>query len=74
MDRVDSRNIGVPRLVPLAVQEGEDMVGTHRADYIPSAGAQCTEVDHTTPVEARIAMHKRRMEKQPESCENSLRC
>ena len=50
------------------------MVGTHRADYIPSVGAQCTEVDHTMPVEARITMHKRRMEKQLESCENSLRC
>ena len=73
MGTADSRDIEASCLVPLAAQEGEGMEDTYKRDYIPSVDDQCTEVGRTVPAEVRKAMHKRRTEKWPESCENSLR-
>ena len=74
MGKADSRDIEASRLVPLAAQEGVDRVDTCKREYIPSVCGQCTGVGHTMLGEARRVSHKRRTEKRPESCENSLRC
>lgn len=74
MGTADSRDIEASPLGPLAAREGEDMADTCKGDYIPSVDGQCTEFDHTMLAEVRKVTHKRRTERWPESCENSLRC
>jgi hypothetical protein len=74
MGTAGSRDTGASPLAPSAVQEGEDRADTCNRDCIPLAGGRCTGLVRTMPVGARKVMHKRKREKWPESCENSLRC
>jgi len=71
MGTAGSRDIEASRLVPLAAQE-EDRADTYKRGYMTPVGDQYIEVDHMMLAEARKGMRKRRMEKWPESCENSL--
>ena len=68
-----SRGIEASCLVPSAAQEGVDRVDTYKADYTPTADDQYTEVGRTMPAGVHTVRHKKRMEKQRESCENSPR-
>jgi hypothetical protein len=70
---VGSKDIEASRPVPLAVQEGEDMMDTRKAGCIPFVGDRCTEVGHMMQAEVRIGMRRRTTEKQPESFGNFLR-